>query len=211
MPWDSGPTMVFYRRDIYEQAGVDPNSIQTWDDFIAAGKKILEATGGKTKMVSMDLADDDGWFRALANQESCSYFDQYGETVTINQPGCVKALEMIKKMIDAGVVALGDWGAQIQNVKTGATASAFFGGWYEGTIRSNAPELSGKWGIYPPPALEPRRRSRRELGRLVARHHLGLRQQGRRLGLYRVRARDRRGPDLDAEEPRAGALAALGR
>jgi lactose/L-arabinose transport system substrate-binding protein len=155
LPWDSGPTMVFYRRDIYEQAGVDPSAIQTWDDFIAAGKKILEATGGKVKMVSMDLAGDDGWFRALANQEACSYFDNAGETVTINQPGCVKALEMIKKMIDAGIVALGDWGAQIQNVKTGATASAYFGGWYEGTIRSNAPELSGKWGVYPPPALEP--------------------------------------------------------
>jgi len=48
LPWDSGPTVVFYRRDIYEQAGVDPASIKTWDDFIAAGKKILDATGGKT-------------------------------------------------------------------------------------------------------------------------------------------------------------------
>lgn len=154
LPWDSGPTVVFYRRDIYEQAGVDPASIKTWDDFIEAGKKILAATDGKVKMVTMGNADDDGWFRALANQEACSYFDNAGEKVTINQPGCVKALEMIKKMIDAGIVALGDWGGQIQNVKTGAVASAYFGGWYEGTIRSNAPELSGKWGIYEAPAVE---------------------------------------------------------
>ena len=43
MPWDSGPVAVFYRRDYYEKAGVDPATIKTWDDFIAAGKKIMEA------------------------------------------------------------------------------------------------------------------------------------------------------------------------
>jgi lactose/L-arabinose transport system substrate-binding protein len=40
MPWDSGPVAVFYRRDFYEKAGVDPAKIKTWDDFIAAGKKV---------------------------------------------------------------------------------------------------------------------------------------------------------------------------
>ena len=49
-------------------------------------------------------------------------------------------------------MALGDWGGQIQNIKTGAVATSFYGGWYEGTIRSNAPELSGKWGVYDMPA-----------------------------------------------------------
>lgn len=39
MPWDSGPVAVFYRRDLYEKAGVDPSTISTWDDFIAAGKR----------------------------------------------------------------------------------------------------------------------------------------------------------------------------
>ncbi|TIO84357.1 MAG: carbohydrate ABC transporter substrate-binding protein, partial [Mesorhizobium sp.] len=29
MPWDSGPVAVFYRRDFYEKAGVDPASIKT--------------------------------------------------------------------------------------------------------------------------------------------------------------------------------------
>src|SRR5437868_5015051 len=40
MPWDSGPVVMFYRRDYYEKAGVDPASVKTWDDFTAAGKKI---------------------------------------------------------------------------------------------------------------------------------------------------------------------------
>lgn len=152
LPWDSGPAVVFYRRDIYEQAGVDPASIKTWDDFIEAGKKILAATDGKVKMGTINLSDDDAWFRPLANQQGCSYFDAAGETITVNQPGCVNALEILKKLNDAGLLALGDWGAQIQYVKTGAVAGSLYGGWYEGTIRSNAPELEGKWGVYEMPA-----------------------------------------------------------
>ncbi len=31
IPWDSGPVVVFYRRDIYEQAGVDPGRLETWE------------------------------------------------------------------------------------------------------------------------------------------------------------------------------------
>ena len=42
-PWDAGPVAVFYRTDYFEQAGVNAEDIQTWDDFIEAGKKI-EAT-----------------------------------------------------------------------------------------------------------------------------------------------------------------------
>ncbi|MFW6234016.1 MAG: ABC transporter substrate-binding protein, partial [Spirochaetota bacterium] len=37
-PWDSGPVGVFYRRDLFEEAGVDPDDIETWDDYLAAGE-----------------------------------------------------------------------------------------------------------------------------------------------------------------------------
>jgi len=37
-PWDAGPAAMFYRTDYFEQAGVNPEDIQTWDDLIEAGK-----------------------------------------------------------------------------------------------------------------------------------------------------------------------------
>ena len=40
---DSGPVVMFYRRDFYEKAGVDPCDHQDRDDFIAAGKKVMAA------------------------------------------------------------------------------------------------------------------------------------------------------------------------
>ena len=71
MPWDSGPVVIFYRRDLYQQAGVNPTAIKTWDDFIAAGKKVNAKFGGKVKMGAIGNGQDDEWFRMLANQNGC--------------------------------------------------------------------------------------------------------------------------------------------
>ncbi len=45
MPWDSGPVAVYYRRDVFETAAVDPASIETWDDFYEAAKTIKAEAG----------------------------------------------------------------------------------------------------------------------------------------------------------------------
>ena len=42
VPWDVGPCGVFYRRSIFEKYGIDPEKIETWEDYINAGKVILE-------------------------------------------------------------------------------------------------------------------------------------------------------------------------
>ncbi|MBB6096593.1 lactose/L-arabinose transport system substrate-binding protein [Deinobacterium chartae] len=154
MPWDSGPVVVFYRTDLYKQAGIDPKKIVTWDDFIAAGKKLNAKFGNKVKIGTISNGQDDEWFRMLANQNGCFYFNNAANAVTVNQPGCVTALDTIKKLYDAKVVATGDWGGQITNFKAGTVASALYGAWYEGTIRTNAANQKGKWGVYPMPAAK---------------------------------------------------------
>lgn len=154
LPWDSGPVVIFYRRDLYRQAGIDPNRIETWDDFIAAGRRMLQATQGRVRMGTIANGQDDEWFRMLANQNGCFYFNNEGTAVTVNQPGCVRALETIKKLVDAGIVAFGGWNEQIQYIRAGTVASAMFGAWYEGTIRTNAPDQAGQWGVYLMPASQ---------------------------------------------------------
>jgi lactose/L-arabinose transport system substrate-binding protein len=154
MPWDSGPVAVFYRRDFYEKAGVDPATIKTWDDFVAAGKKIMEANPGVT-MTNADLNGDTEWVRMIANSEGCGYFSSDGEAVTVNQPACVAALDVVKTMVDEGLVTAANWDEKIQNNNAGNVATQMYGGWYEGTIRSTAPEdQNGKWGVYEMPSMQ---------------------------------------------------------
>ncbi|RWP13812.1 ABC transporter substrate-binding protein [Mesorhizobium sp.] len=152
MPWDSGPVAMYYRRDFYEKAGVDPASIKTWDDFIAAGKKIQEANPGVT-MTNADFNGDSEFFRMIANEQGCAYFAADGQSITVNQPGCVASMTKIKEMKDAGIISSADWSTKITNNTAGTVASQMYGGWYEGTMRTESPDGSGKWGVYLMPSL----------------------------------------------------------
>jgi len=153
MPWDSGPATVFYRRDFYEQAGIDPASIETWDDFIAAGEQLQEALDG-VRMTQANLNGDTEFFRMIANEQDCFFFSGDGQEITVNQPGCVAALETVKKLNDAGVMGAADWGEKIQSMAASTVATQIFGGWYEGTVRTNVPEeQSGNWGVYRIPTV----------------------------------------------------------
>ncbi|MGX9992431.1 extracellular solute-binding protein (plasmid) [Rhizobium sp. Z1P35] len=152
MPWDSGPVAVFYRRDLYEKAGVDPSTISTWDDFIAAGKKISAANPGVV-MAQADFNGDSEWFRMIANEQGCGYYSTDGQNITINQPACVASLQKVKEMKDTGTLTAANWDEKIQANTAGKAASQLYGGWYEGTVRSTSPDLKGKWGVYRMPSL----------------------------------------------------------
>ncbi|MFO1106019.1 MAG: sugar ABC transporter substrate-binding protein [Amaricoccus sp.] len=154
MPWDSGPVVMFYRRDFYEKAGVDPATIKTWDDFIAAGKKVMAANPGVV-MSQADLNGDTEWLRMLSNEQGCGYFSKDGQSITINQPDCVAALGKLKEMVDAGIITAANWGEKIQSNNAGSVASQLYGAWYEGSIRTNVPEdQKGKWGVYLMPSMK---------------------------------------------------------
>ncbi|MCK5933826.1 MAG: extracellular solute-binding protein [Fulvimarina manganoxydans] len=151
MPWDSGPVVMFYRRDMFEKAGVDANSIETWDDFVEAGKKVMAANEG-TSFVSTN--GDTTWFRMLANENGCTYFGENAETVAIAQPACVEALEAVGKVAEAGLFLKANWGETLQAIAGDKLAASIYGGWYEGSLRGAAADQSGKWGVALMPALE---------------------------------------------------------
>lgn len=50
VPTDFGPGVVFYRRDVFEANGISA-PLDTWDDFMAAGEKVYEASGGQQYMM----------------------------------------------------------------------------------------------------------------------------------------------------------------
>jgi lactose/L-arabinose transport system substrate-binding protein len=152
MPWDSGPVAAFYRRDFYEKAGVDPASIKTWDDFIAAGKKIQAANPG-VSMTNADFNGDTEFFRMISNEQGCAYFAEDGQSITVSQPKCVDAMTKIKEMKDAGIISSADWSTKITNNTAGVVATQIYGGWYEGTIRTESAGENGKWGVYLMPSL----------------------------------------------------------
>src|SRR3954466_1782576 len=57
IPWDVGPCGIFYKRSLLAKHGIDVEQIKTWDDYIDAGKQLLERSGGKSHMLSLYTPD----------------------------------------------------------------------------------------------------------------------------------------------------------
>lgn len=151
-PFDAGPTGMFYRTDIFAEAGVDPNTIETWDDFIAASITIKEKTG--VQAVPIDKFKDDAVFRMMLNQLGVYYFDKDGN-IDFNHPSVVKAMATIKALGDNDLVKdVNGWDGTVSATIDGSVATIPFGAWYYGTIIDQAKETSGKWGVFLLPAFE---------------------------------------------------------
>lgn len=152
IPWDSGPVVMFYRKDFFDKAGVNIDTIKTWDDFIAAGKRVQAANPG-VKMTGTGYTADDGLWRILMVQSKTYYLNTDGK-ITINSAASQRALEMIRRLRDEGVLAdTVNWTGGIQAMKTGSVATFVTGGWWDGTMKDQAPELAGKWRVARMPAF----------------------------------------------------------
>ncbi|MCE7792701.1 extracellular solute-binding protein [Salipaludibacillus sp. CUR1] len=151
-PWDIGPAGVFYNIPLFEEAGVDPDDIETWDDFIAAGETILDETGAQ--MVPIDISADDALFRMMMNLQGTYYFDEDGNIDLHNEEG-QQALATIKEMREKDLVANADgWDGTVTATVNNQVATVPFGVWYAGTIMDQAPEQEGEWGVFKLPAFE---------------------------------------------------------
>ena len=153
-PWDAAPSGLFYRTDIFKAAGVDAASIKTWDDYIAAGKKVVASTSGKVKMIPIDMKGDDPMYRQFMNQLGSFYFDKDGKTI-LNGPESIKAMTLEKNMNDAGIAYNNDgWDSLVTATKTGLIASVPFGVWWSGTLQDQCKDSSGKWAVIPLPSFD---------------------------------------------------------
>ena len=152
IPWDSGPVVMFYREDLFNQAGIDINSIITFEDYILAGKKLKERFPNIT-MTGLPFTQDENLFRCLLVANKSYYLNNKGE-ITVVSSKAIETLQMIKRLIDEGVAKNTiNWDGGIVANKNGELASWIMGGWWGGTIKDQMPEMKGKWKIAPIPAF----------------------------------------------------------
>ncbi|MFV0321701.1 MAG: ABC transporter substrate-binding protein [Alphaproteobacteria bacterium] len=149
MPFDAGPVGVFYRPSIFEKAGVDPKSIETWDDYIAAGVKIKEVTGS---FMTDIRTDEEILVRAMIGASNTHYFDKDGN-IAFNSPEMIEVFTNIKKMDEAGILYTGNigWDSFVQAFVNNRIVATPSGAWLAGTIERQAPNQAGDWGVMPLP------------------------------------------------------------
>jgi len=156
IPWDMGPCAVFYKRGLFSKHNIDPNAIETWEDFISAGCVLLERSGGKIKLFNLATGGMEVMFEILLQQNGGQLFDNEGR-IAVNSPQALQVMRVLRKMIESGVTAniTSFTHAFYASIKSDNVATFPLAAWFGGTIKDYAPEMAGDWGVFPLPALEP--------------------------------------------------------
>lgn len=154
LPFDSGVTGWFYRRDYLEQAGFKEQDLQnvTWDRFIEIARIVKEKTGHP--IMSMDPSDL-GLTRVIMQSAGSWYTKKDGKTVNIKDNKALKyGVNVEATLIKEGLIEqVSDWNGGVKAVQSGNVASSPNGSWYSSTIKGGK-DQSGKWGIAPIPNLK---------------------------------------------------------
>ena len=78
IPFQLKPKVWFYRKDLFDQAGLEPAQIKTFDDYIAAGHRLQEKLPKSYIMNIGDQPDDDLYWMMLSNWDDVRVADRDG-------------------------------------------------------------------------------------------------------------------------------------
>ncbi|EST22122.1 extracellular solute-binding protein [Streptomyces niveus] len=118
---------IFYNKKLFKDAGVEvPKTI---DELKTVSKAIKDKTG-KTGMYLR--GDDAYWFLSFLYGEGGDLVDAKGKTVTVDSPAGVKAMEVVKDLVDSGAAktdATDGWENMQAAFKGGDVAMMINGPW----------------------------------------------------------------------------------
>ncbi|GIK72957.1 MAG: ABC transporter substrate-binding protein [Chloroflexota bacterium] len=166
-PWDIGPVVTFYRRDVFRQAGLsdDPAEvsaqISTWDGMLNTCKQIKEATG--LNCFALNKANNYGdYFFNMLWQQGLDLYSDDGRVV-VDSPEHIATLEKLGQFWQNEVVSdelewTDNWYAELNaplddpNVKP--VASIVIASWMGSFLKSwIAADRAGDWGVAQMPAF----------------------------------------------------------
>ncbi|MBA2890920.1 ABC transporter substrate-binding protein [Nonomuraea soli] len=151
VPQDSGPMMLYYRKDLFEKYGIEVP--KTWDDYAAAARKVREQD--KNVFLGTFSSKDPGSFAGLSQQAGGQWWSIAGEAwkVAINDQATTKVADYWGKLVDEGAIDdmpyfTPEWNKALNDGKLLTWPSAV---WAPGVLEANAPKAKGKWAAAPLP------------------------------------------------------------
>lgn len=148
LPTDIGPTVMFYRTDVFEEAGFDSSPeavgelVSTWEDFENIAVEIMDETG-KMMTDAGELV-----FNARRDQATQQYFNENDELIVDEHPQIREAYDYVANLFDQGLI--GDiplWTPEwFAGMGEGTYATMLAPAWMQGVIKDNSPE-DGIWSI----------------------------------------------------------------
>lgn len=151
-PWDIGPATLFYRRDLFENAGLpsDPVEVEkllsTWQGYVETGLAVNDPDNGV-------------WWTDNAAQVPYIYhshknlFDRE-LNIAVDNPTTRHALEIAKVIRESRLdLQSAQWSEEWYSaLAEGRIATVISGSWFGSFLKGwIAPEATGQWAIVPVP------------------------------------------------------------
>jgi arabinosaccharide transport system substrate-binding protein len=154
LPHDVHPVQLAYRRDIFEKEGVDARDIQTWDDFVRAGRRLTIPN----KRYMIELADTNASnLEMFLYQRGGGFFDPQGECIFDNDAAVETMLWYVPLVAGAQKIGNSLGGGQIltKAVEDGYFLCLIAPDWRSKMFEKDIPRMAGKMALMPLPSVRP--------------------------------------------------------
>ncbi|MCX5208417.1 sugar ABC transporter substrate-binding protein [Kitasatospora sp. NBC_00240] len=158
LPLDVAPQAFFYRKDLFDKAGITAPP-KTWDEYRADALKLKAAD--PNARIGTFFPDDPGTFEALSWQNGAHWFTAQGDTwsVDIDEPETKRVTDYWQQLISDDLVRVQPsfsqpWTASLQKGETAGYLGAAWGGGVLKSTLATTPDASGKWAVAPVPTWD---------------------------------------------------------
>ncbi len=151
LPFDGESTGLFYRTDLFEAAGITAPP-KTWDEFQAAAEKLTNKDEKKYGFILFAPEAAYYWYPWLW-QAGGRLLSEDGQQIAFNNEEGKRAADFYVGLRDYAPEDFYNSNSYDGRVAfaNGTVAMYVAGAWFAGTLRSEFPDIDGKWASAPLP------------------------------------------------------------
>ena len=151
LPFDGETTGLFYRTDLFEQAGID-GAPKTWEEFESAAQKLTDTGDKKYGFILFAPEAYYYWYPWLwqaggdllsEDQSSVAFDDAAGQRAAEFYVG-------LRKYSPPDYLSSNSYDGRVA-FATGKVGMYMAGSWFGGTLKTEFPEINDKWAAAPLP------------------------------------------------------------
>lgn len=160
IPWFGSASGVLYRKDLFDAKELEPPT--TWEEMVEVAKALTEGDSYGITLVGANNGSGAGRFQYVLRNFGLDEFTQDENGKWVTDVGSQKYIDALRAYTDLdvkeGVVPPGaietDYPTAVNLFSSGKAAMLITGSNAIGAITSQVPELKGKLGSFPVPAVE---------------------------------------------------------
>lgn len=159
LPESVRPNVLFYNKDIFDKYGIDPETMNTFDGYVDAGRQLKEKSNGEVYLSYISPSSKTWRYwgrRGLMPQANAKIWDESGNIVIGSDEGTKKALGTLDSLYSEGLLLKSEImePALYDAINEQKVATFYIGAFWDEFMRKNCQTVAGQWRVMPSPEFE---------------------------------------------------------